>query len=212
MSRRALGPLVPFDARVTPHHVLPPAAHSPRRQPPARPAGRCAAAFCQRGYAATTMRDIAEGAQMLPGSLYYHFRPRNNCWWRCTKPACASWTKPCRRHRQAAEPWARLEAACTAHLETISRQRLRAGADPRAAAGRAAGGRAPARRCAASTKRAGTRWWPRCRCHRAPTGGAAPDAAGRAELEPLLVQPRRPRHPAQLARKFIAFLKKHHAR
>jgi AcrR family transcriptional regulator len=71
------------------------------------------------------MREIAVGAAMKPGSLYYHFPSKEHCWWRCTKPACASWTTPWPPPpppaRRAAEPWARLEAACTAHLETILR-------------------------------------------------------------------------------------------
>ena len=32
-----------------------------------------ASLFAQRGYAATSMRDIALGVKMLPGSVYYHF-------------------------------------------------------------------------------------------------------------------------------------------
>ncbi len=32
-----------------------------------------AALFAQRGYAATSMRDIALAVKMLPGSMYYHF-------------------------------------------------------------------------------------------------------------------------------------------
>ena len=34
--------------------------------------------FAQRGYAATSMRDIAQAASMLPGSLYYHFAAKED--------------------------------------------------------------------------------------------------------------------------------------
>jgi len=34
--------------------------------------------FAQRGYAATSMRDIAQAAAMLPGSLYYHFAAKED--------------------------------------------------------------------------------------------------------------------------------------
>lgn len=35
-----------------------------------------AALFARRGYAATSMRDIAPAVKMLPDSLYYHFVPK----------------------------------------------------------------------------------------------------------------------------------------
>jgi AcrR family transcriptional regulator len=78
--------------------------------------------FAERGYAGTTMRDIAEGAQMLPGSLYYHFASKEHL-------LVAVYEAGVRELDDAvagaaarlSDPWARLEAACTAHLETILR-------------------------------------------------------------------------------------------
>ncbi len=78
--------------------------------------------FAERGYAGTTMRDIAEGAQMLPGSLYYHFASKEDllvavyeAGVRELEAAVAAATAG------ADDPWAQLEAACGAHLETILR-------------------------------------------------------------------------------------------
>ena len=34
--------------------------------------------FAERGYAAASMRDIAEASGMLPGSLYYHFAAKED--------------------------------------------------------------------------------------------------------------------------------------
>ena len=34
--------------------------------------------FAGKGYAATSMRDIAEACEMLPGSLYYHFAAKED--------------------------------------------------------------------------------------------------------------------------------------
>jgi len=34
--------------------------------------------FRERGYAATSMRDIAAAIDMLPGSLYYHFAAKED--------------------------------------------------------------------------------------------------------------------------------------
>jgi AcrR family transcriptional regulator len=34
--------------------------------------------FREKGYAATSMRDIANAVDMLPGSLYYHFSAKED--------------------------------------------------------------------------------------------------------------------------------------
>ena len=74
--------------------------------------------FRAQGYAATSVRDIVRAVDMLPGSLYYHFP---------TKEAllAAVYAEGVRRVSAAVrnaigaetDPWARLEAACIAHLE-----------------------------------------------------------------------------------------------
>jgi AcrR family transcriptional regulator len=76
--------------------------------------------FAHQGFRATTIRDIAGDAGMLPGSLYYHFASKNDL-------LLAVYEEGVRRIAAnvdraaagAADPWARLEAACTAHLETV---------------------------------------------------------------------------------------------
>jgi AcrR family transcriptional regulator len=82
--------------------------------------------FAQSGYAGTTMREIALGAGMKPGSLYYHFPSKEQllvavyeAGVRELDEAVAAATGA--SLARAADPWATLEAACTAHLETILR-------------------------------------------------------------------------------------------
>lgn len=79
-----------------------------------------ARAFAERGYAATSVRDIVVPIGMLPGSLYCHFE---------TKEALlvAVYSEGVARISAAvdaavarvAEPWARLEAAAVAHLRAL---------------------------------------------------------------------------------------------
>lgn len=97
--------------------------------PPARADNRLAAlldaaahCFAERGFAATTMRDIADGARMLPGSLYYHFPSKDHllvavyeAGVRELDEAVATATAGVR------DPWAALQAGCTAHLQTLLR-------------------------------------------------------------------------------------------
>jgi AcrR family transcriptional regulator len=76
--------------------------------------------FARQGFRATTIRDIAGDAGMLPGSLYYHFASKNDL-------LLAVYEEGVRRiaanvDRAVAgvtEPWGKLEAAGTAHLETV---------------------------------------------------------------------------------------------
>jgi len=81
-----------------------------------------AARFRQHGYAATSMRDIAADAGMLPGSLYYHYPAKNAL-------LVAVHEEGVRRIAAAVdhalagipelEPWRRLEVALAAHMETL---------------------------------------------------------------------------------------------
>jgi TetR/AcrR family transcriptional regulator, cholesterol catabolism regulator len=78
--------------------------------------------FAQRGYAASTMREIAVGAQMKPGSLYYHFPSKEHLLVAVYEAGVQQLEDALAAATAAvAEPWARLEAACTAHLETLLR-------------------------------------------------------------------------------------------
>lgn len=76
--------------------------------------------FSARGYDATSMRDIAAAVGMLPGSIYYHFPSKDEILATiygigvdqiitAVEAAIA----------KADDPWDRLEAAATAHLDTL---------------------------------------------------------------------------------------------
>ena len=76
--------------------------------------------FREKGYAATSMRDIAGAVDMLPGSLYYHFESKGAL-------LVAVYAEGVRRFSETVagaiagprEPWGRLEAGCVAHLEAL---------------------------------------------------------------------------------------------
>lgn len=81
---------------------------------------QAARAFREKGYDAASIRDIVGAIDMLPGSLYYHFPSKEAL-------LLAVYAEGVRRFSEAvsaaaapgAAPWARLEAACVAHLETL---------------------------------------------------------------------------------------------
>ena len=76
--------------------------------------------FGSKGYENTSMRDIAAAVGILPGSLYHHFRSKEDLF-------VAVYSAGVSQIRQAVsdavarhgDPWARLEAACVAHLQTL---------------------------------------------------------------------------------------------
>jgi AcrR family transcriptional regulator len=76
--------------------------------------------FRTQGFQGTSVRDIVRAVDMLPGSLYYHFATKEDL-------LAAVYAEGVRRisaRVRAAidaltDPWARLEAACVAHLEAI---------------------------------------------------------------------------------------------
>ena len=84
--------------------------------------------FAEQGYAATTIRDVAGAAGMLPGSLYYHFPSKAALLLAVYREGVAG----LERRVDAAiaeaatgatvpggDAWTQLEAAATAHLETV---------------------------------------------------------------------------------------------
>jgi AcrR family transcriptional regulator len=171
--------------------------------------------FAERGYAATTMRDIAEGAQMLPGSLYYHFPSKEHllvavyeAGVRELDDAVAAATS------RLTDPWARLEAACTAHLETILRD-----SDYAQVLIRVLPQDVPpvAERLTDLRSQYETRW------HTLLAALPLPPRTDRGAMRLMLLgalnwsrfwfSPEGRHTPAQLARKYIVFLKEsHHAR
>lgn len=74
--------------------------------------------FAERGYLATSMRDIAERVGLLGGSLYHHVRSKEELF-----VAVHDYALQHASEQIAAaiagldEPWARLEAACVRQLE-----------------------------------------------------------------------------------------------
>ncbi len=77
--------------------------------------------FSQRGFHATSMRDIAKAVDMLSGSIYYHFESKQEM-------LLAVYAEGARRIGEsvdaavarATDPWKRLEAASAAHLSALS--------------------------------------------------------------------------------------------
>lgn len=76
--------------------------------------------FNQRGYDATSMRDIAREAGMLAGSMYYHFPSKDDL-------IIATYEEGTRLISEAvidavegeSDPWKRLDKAARAHMETL---------------------------------------------------------------------------------------------
>jgi len=76
--------------------------------------------FAGRGYSATSMRDIAVEAGMLPGSLYYHFTAKEELLAAVYETGVRAIIAATQAAvARAARPWERVEAACVAHLETV---------------------------------------------------------------------------------------------
>jgi TetR/AcrR family transcriptional regulator, cholesterol catabolism regulator len=77
--------------------------------------------FCQRGFHATSMRDIAKAVDMLSGSIYYHFNSKQEM-------LLAVYAEGARRIGELVDaavaretdPWRRLEAASAAHLNAMN--------------------------------------------------------------------------------------------
>ena len=99
--------------------------------------------FRAQGFHGTSIRDIVRAVDMLPGSLYYHFAGKEDL----LAEVYAEGVRRISERVSAAvaaktDPWARLEAACIAHLESLLEEsdyaqvviRVRPGDVPAAAA------------------------------------------------------------------------------
>ena len=76
--------------------------------------------FAKGGFEATSMRDIAGEAGMLAGSMYYHFPSKNDLIAAVYEAGVAEIGAAVDSAVAGVRgPWARLEAACVAHLQSL---------------------------------------------------------------------------------------------
>jgi AcrR family transcriptional regulator len=92
----------------------PGAADHPRRERLIEVAARV---FNQKGYEAASLREICEAAGILPGSMYYHFRSKEDLYVQLHAEGFRQVTEAVDRALQGkTDPWERLESAIAAHL------------------------------------------------------------------------------------------------
>ncbi|MGQ3004169.1 MAG: TetR/AcrR family transcriptional regulator [Hydrogenophaga sp.] len=78
--------------------------------------------FASRGYAATSMRDIAVEVDMKPGSLYYHFPSKEELLLAVYQAGVRALEEATAEAvAKETDPWVRLEVLCRAHLEAVLR-------------------------------------------------------------------------------------------
>jgi AcrR family transcriptional regulator len=80
-----------------------------------------AALFASKGYAATSIRDIAQQVGILSGSLYYHFDSKEQLLLEAHARGVAQVTEAVEGALEDAgdAPWDRMAAACRAHLAVL---------------------------------------------------------------------------------------------
>ena len=80
--------------------------------------------FSRHGFDGASMRDIANDAGMRAGSLYYHFRSKEELLFSVETEAFARMTTLLDEAVSGVkDPWDRLTAACAAHLEGVLNHR-----------------------------------------------------------------------------------------
>ena len=90
-------------------------AHAERRQEILEAAAQL---FAERGYKATSIRQIADAAGMMAGSLYYHIESKESLFVEIHNRALdAAASRIFSAIAPHTAPWARLEAACTELLD-----------------------------------------------------------------------------------------------
>lgn len=98
---------------------LPSRAQESRREPLLEAAAEL---FATKGYAGTSMRDIASAVDMLVGSIYYHFDSKEQILLNVYERGVDSFSAGIRAALagvSGADAWARLEAACVGHLAVL---------------------------------------------------------------------------------------------
>lgn len=80
-----------------------------------------AAMFAAKGYAATSIRSITTSVGMLPGSIYYHFRSKEDLLLAVYREGVARFEFAINAAlaESTGEPWQALEDACAAHLSIL---------------------------------------------------------------------------------------------
>ncbi len=79
-----------------------------------------AAQFSKAGYNGASVREIATSAGILPGSMYYHFSSKEELLGAVHEEGLRKIKDEVTAAiANESEPWARLEAACAAHLEAL---------------------------------------------------------------------------------------------
>lgn len=74
--------------------------------------------FARKGYRGTSIREIGEQAGVLGGSLYHHIKSKDALFVELHNAALdVAEERIANAIEGAADPWAKLEAACVAHLE-----------------------------------------------------------------------------------------------
>jgi AcrR family transcriptional regulator len=74
----------------------------------------------ERGYEGTTLREVCAAAGILPGSLYYHFKSKEEIFIRLHAEGFQQlYDAVDRAVAREIDPWRRLEAACAAHLTLL---------------------------------------------------------------------------------------------
>ena len=76
--------------------------------------------FAEKGYRETTIRDISESIDMLPGSVYYHFSSKHALLLAVYKVGVERIEERIEAALESStDPWQRLEAVAVAHLEAV---------------------------------------------------------------------------------------------
>jgi AcrR family transcriptional regulator len=77
--------------------------------------------FATKGFAATSTRDIAAAVDMRPGSIYYHFRSKEDILLAVYHEGVARFVHALDAALLTAsnDPWVQLEKACAAHLTVL---------------------------------------------------------------------------------------------
>lgn len=80
-----------------------------------------AAMFAEKGYTGTSIRSITTSVGMLPGSIYYHFKSKEELLLAVYREGVARFEKAIDAALSPvnAEPWRALEAVCAAHLTIL---------------------------------------------------------------------------------------------